>query len=311
MAELYLSIAIINLLRMSQSKPEKPLPAFVSHQVAEARRFFLNLTPDRRAPLAVVCGGVERVRPDYVVDRREFAYFAVELVAEGEGELEISGQRHVLSPGSVFAYGQQTAHRIVNRAGTGMRKYYVDFVGTRAGRLLQNAGLRSSGKRYNVQTIAALHELTDVFDLLIRNGSEGGPSVHAVCCTLMELLLLKLQQRRILHSQTLPQSYATYEAIRRCIDERFLELHSARDVAAACHVTPVYLSRLFGRFADCGAYQYLLRRRMNYAAGLLMNEGLLVKEVAFRLGYPDAFQFSRAFKRIYGIPPSQLPSVID
>ncbi len=50
---------------------------------------------------------------------------------------------------------------------------------------------------------------------------------------------------------------------------------------------------------------------MNYAAGLLMNEGLLVPEVAQRLGFPDAFQFSRAFKRVYGIPPSQLNTTGD
>jgi AraC-like DNA-binding protein len=37
-----------------------------------------------------------------------------------------------------------------------------------------------------------------------------------------------------------------------------------------------------------------------------MNEGLLVKEVAQRLEFPDSFQFSRAFKRVYDIPPGKL-----
>ena len=79
-----------------------------------------------------------------------------------------------------------------------------------------------------------------------------------------------------------------------------------QQVAEECDITPVYLSRLFGKFSDCGAYQYLLRRKMNYAAGLLINEGLLVKEVAQQMEFADAFQFSRAFKRVYGISPKQL-----
>lgn len=44
---------------------------------------------------------------------------------------------------------------------------------------------------------------------------------------------------------------------------------------------------------------------MNDAAELL-DEGLLVKEVAERLGFADAFQFSRAFKRVHGVPPGRL-----
>jgi hypothetical protein len=49
--------------------PTDTLPDFVSRQVTEARRFFLNLNPDRHASLEVVSGGVERMGPDYVVQR--------------------------------------------------------------------------------------------------------------------------------------------------------------------------------------------------------------------------------------------------
>ena len=291
---------------MSDSGLSNPLPAFVSRQVTEARRFFLNLNPDRRAPLEVVCGGVERMRPDYVVDRDDFPYFAVELVAEGEGVLTINGTDHALSAGSVFAYGAGAPHTIRNAASSGMRKYYVDFVGTRAARLLREAGLKGTGAEYRVFTVGGLHELTDVFEMLLREGSEAGGLVSSICESITQLMLLKVRQLRLPAGSALPRSYATYERICRQIDKRFLELHTAQDVAQACSVTPVYLSRLFARFGDCGAYQYLMRRKMNFAAGLLMNEGLLVKEVAYRMGFADAFQFSRAFKRVYGIPPTHL-----
>ena len=73
-------------------------PAFVSQQVTEARRYYLNLNPLRKAAFTVVCGGVERMRPEYVVIRRDFPYFAVELVAEGEGTLLLHGRRLHLAP---------------------------------------------------------------------------------------------------------------------------------------------------------------------------------------------------------------------
>jgi AraC-like DNA-binding protein len=44
---------------------------------------------------------------------------------------------------------------------------------------------------------------------------------------------------------------------------------------------------------------------MNYASSLLLDHGMLVKEVAGKLGYADAFHFSRTFKRSYGVSPQQ------
>jgi AraC-like DNA-binding protein len=142
--------------------------------------------------------------------------------------------------------------------------------------------------------------------MLIRDASANGPMVPSICESLTQLLFQKIRQLRLPKGSVMPKAYGTYERIRRHIEENFLRLHTAQDVAEECEITPVYLSRLFGRFSDCGAYQYLLRRKMNYAAGLLMNEGLLVKDVAQRLQFADAFQFSRSFKRVYGIPPTQL-----
>jgi AraC-like DNA-binding protein len=45
---------------------------------------------------------------------------------------------------------------------------------------------------------------------------------------------------------------------------------------------------------------------MNFAADLLLAEGLSVKETASRLNFSDQFHFSRVFKRITGHSPSSL-----
>ena len=49
-------------------------PKFFSRQVRRARRFYLDLSPDQRKPLTVVCGGQEDCQPDYVIDRESFPY---------------------------------------------------------------------------------------------------------------------------------------------------------------------------------------------------------------------------------------------
>jgi two-component system response regulator YesN len=44
---------------------------------------------------------------------------------------------------------------------------------------------------------------------------------------------------------------------------------------------------------------------MNRATELLVDSGMLVKEVAAKLEFGDAFHFSRVFKRFYGLPPGR------
>jgi YesN/AraC family two-component response regulator len=48
---------------------------------------------------------------------------------------------------------------------------------------------------------------------------------------------------------------------------------------------------------------YLMQCRMRQAAVLLADHAQLVKEVAAHVGYPDANNFSTAFKRFHGAPP--------
>lgn len=50
----------------------------------------------------------------------------------------------------------------------------------------------------------------------------------------------------------------------------------------------------------------LTRRKMNLAAEFLLESGGLVKEAALRVGFADPYHFSRCFKSVHGVAPSDL-----
>lgn len=277
-------------------------PAFVSRQVSEARRYYLDLNPPRSAALAVVCGGREHMRPDYLVERPGFTYHCVELVTEGAGTVELAGRRQRLGPGVVFAYGPGVRHVIRTDPRRPMRKYYVDFTGTEAAALLSTTPLG----RWRAAQIADPHELADIFEALDREARGDDRLAPELCATLLRLLLLKIRSRALSPGRGAPRAFATYARLRRHLEQHHERLRTVEELAHECRLTPIHVTRLFRRFARIGAYRFLLRLRMNRAAELLLDDGLLVKEVAERLGFPDAFTFSRAFKRIHGVPPSGL-----
>lgn len=274
-------------------------PAFVSTQVTEAERYYLDLAPKRSARLAVVCGGCERMRADYVVERRTFPYLCVEFVSEGAGTLVLRGKRYPLRPGIAFAYAPGIPHLIRNDPDRPMRKHYVDFAGRDAARLLAATPLR----KWIPAQISSPQEVVEIFAALQRESLGEGKLRDAICATHLQLLLLKIAEKAAPVRGGEPRALATYQRARRHIEQHFADLKTAEDVARACHMTPVHLSRIFRRFGHSTPYDFLMRLKMNHAAGLLLDGGLLVKEAAERLGFSSQFQFSRAFKRVYGLAP--------
>ena len=291
---------ILNLRGMSAAEHKMAKrPAFVSTQVTEASRYYLDLDPRRNLSMAVVCGGCERMCADYVVERKTFPYLCVEFVAEGAGALQLAGRSYPLRPGIAFAYAPGIPHVIRNDPRHPMRKYYVDFVGREAGRLLAATRLGT----WCPAQIASPQEILDLFAALQRDAFAEDALRAPLCAAHLQLLLLKLAQKALPLQAAEPRALVTYQRARRHIEEHYLELRTAEDVARSCHMTPVHLSRVFRRFAHSTPYHLLMRLKMNRAAELLLDSGLMVKQVAEQLGFSSQFQFSRAFKRVYGISP--------
>jgi AraC-like DNA-binding protein len=278
-------------------------PDFVSRQTHDARRFYFNLQPCEKQPLSLVCGGVERMNEDYVVQRVDFPYYALEWVSEGRGILSMGGKEHELKVGSLFAYGPGIPHQIRNLAPDNMRKYYLDLAGTEVAVRLEELNLLGG----RPVTVSRPHEFVELWNLIDREARDIGDQSHVICEMLVRVLLQKIQQRMVASpSKESSEAFQTFEMACHLMEERFLEFRTVAEVAAEIGFSPIYLSRLFKRFAGSGAYRYLLRLRMNYAAELILERGLKVSAAAQRLRYADAFQFSRAFKRVYGVPPSSL-----
>jgi AraC-like DNA-binding protein len=66
-----------------------------------------------------------------------------------------------------------------------------------------------------------------------------------------------------------------------------------------------YLSKRFALQYGVSPRAYLLRARMNIAYFLVQHSGKSMKEIAADMGYADQYTFSKQFKRVFSIPPSE------
>jgi AraC family transcriptional regulator, regulatory protein of adaptative response / methylphosphotriester-DNA alkyltransferase methyltransferase len=90
------------------------------------------------------------------------------------------------------------------------------------------------------------------------------------------------------------------DAIRRDYGDQSLSL---ADVAHAIATSRRQLQRVLSEHGTSFRTE-LQRERMTRAAHLLRDSGLPVSAVARTVGYRQAAQFSKAFRRHYGHPPS-------
>ena len=284
---------------------ETAKPDFISSQVLSARLFYLDLHPARRAGISVVCGGCERCAPEYRIDRKGFPFLSVEYVARGKGTLVLKGEPYELGPGTAFAYGPRISQRIETDAADPLVKYFVDFAGERAAKRMAESGLKPG----RIVQVSQPNQVLDTFESLIENGLGNNAFTPRLCATLVELLLLKIGETAIPHGSANTRAFVSYQRCREFIEANFVELRTIEEIATQCHVDMAYLCRLFRRFDHHSPYQMLLRLKMNRAAELLQQPGMLVKQVADALNFSDPYHFSRTFKRVCGLSPEQFSRV--
>lgn len=287
------------ILSTLQTRPAPPQPAFISREVNKARRFYLELNRNPRRLLCVAFGGWEQCAPHYQIKRDGFPYYLVEYVVGGEGQAMLNGHRHMLKRGSIFTYGPNCSHRLSSDPTKCLAKYFVGISGSRALALLKAHGLAPGTCRI----AADPDEVQTAFEQLIVEGSRGTSDTAQLVALQMQVLLLKMNIKLEPLKPPPHQAFQTFKRCRTFLDEHFLEVATAEEAAEACHLDPAYASRLFARFGYGSFYDYLVRRKMTWAADRLADGHLIVREVADRLGM-NAFHFSRVFKRVHGIPPS-------
>ena len=286
---------------MSQRADAYAEPEF-SSQVTEARYFHLQRGKVADGRLVVICGGRESCAADYVIRRETFPYFGIEWVERGRGEVVSDGRRHPLRPSSVFCYGPGVAYTMRTDPKHLMTKCFVDFAGSEARDLLDRASA-PPGRR--LQVFNAL-ELSEVFEGLYREGMARNRDAPEIAALYLRLLLLKIKALRVPSRASGAVRLKTFQRCRQFLLDHSLRLATVEDLGRELKLTPSYLCRLFREHGEVSPYQLLIRSRMNHALDRLILADGRVKQACYESGYTDPDHFSRLFKKVHGLPPSEL-----
>lgn len=102
---------------------------------------------------------------------------------------------------------------------------------------------------------------------------------------------------------------AIIEEVKNYIREHIGEELSANKIAGHVFISPDYLTRILKKEESCTLVEYITKERMFFASELLKTMDFPTSVVSLKAGYSDYCYFSKVFKKIYGISPSQYKKV--
>lgn len=115
--------------------------------------------------------------------------------------------------------------------------------------------------------------------------------------------------RRVDKKEQKVDTPAFFNSIERYLGQNLSEPLSLQSVCAVFGISQTYLSRLFRKYKNMSFNEYLTAVRVDKAKGLIMeNSNMHLKDVAAFVGYTDPFYFSRVFRSVTGVPPSEYMS---
>ena len=125
--------------------------------------------------------------------------------------------------------------------------------------------------------------------------------VHDVLQILRENICQQI--RRLETERSLRETRPISDA-KRYIQQHYQEALRLEDVSSAVGFNTTYFSTLFKKETGQNFVDYLTELRINKAKELLSGDDLSVQDVAEMVGYQDLKYFSKLFKRITGVSPS-------
>ena len=256
--------------------------------------------------LGLVACGMERCDGGvtYGPDRRDCWH--LHAVSSGTGTLYAGGQAFHPGPGQLFLLKHDETVRYTADRTNPWHYCWMTFQGTLARQYTEQIGFTEG-----VYVLDSAVEIREFFALVSR--MQEHPEMSRISDLrrrgiLLEFLSLAMEatetpgQRMERRMECDPEVY-----VQRAVD--FIHYNYATitvgDLVDYIGFSRSYFSTLFRRYRGMSPQAYLLDYRMRQARRLLTETGLSVQEIALRVGYPDPFNFSRAFHQAAGCSPTE------
>ena len=256
-------------------------------------------TLKENAGLSVYNTGYEQCISGHVWGPALRDHYLIHYVVSGSGTLRCNGQEYRVGAGMLFIiFPSQVASYQADTADP-WRYNWVGFNGTDARRLVKLTGL---GKDNPVW----VSDTPDETCRLLRSIADASDNTAAADAEMVGRLYLFLAHLiKFNRNRSADDAHQTYVSnALRYIQYNYAGNVGVADIARYVGISRSQLYRAFLQDLGVSPHHYLQTYRINEACSLLRDPAYSVAEVAGSVGFNDPLYFSRVFKSIKGVTPS-------
>jgi len=215
--------------------------------------------------------------------------FLLHYVMSGQGTYKAPSKNYEVQAGQIFVI---LPNEVVSYEADGYDPWQYSWVCFES-----SLDLSDIFSRYVITAPECAH----IFNALRDCASVATDREWYICGKIYELLSLLEPQRAFTESKT-------HRYVRMTLN--FIDIYfqspelCVSKMAEFLNLDRAYFSKIFRKYTGKSPQQYLVDFRLDRAAEMIVSQGLPPGEVAKRVGYGDIFNFSRMFRRRFGVPPS-------
>lgn len=256
------------------------------------------------------CNGKKLKEPDKVKYKvtRTLQHHEILFICEASGNIVIGGNRYPIKKGMLFYIPPGVQQTIELHTKNPEHYMSVHFNGSRM--------VLDSDRKWKCQeSIKTLHQplaqeiknyilVKELFEKLVDSWNDKGPSYEFVAGTLLRQLFILISQNNKIQSR----NYAISLKIDQIIEYMRQNINrqiTLEELSGIVGLSTFYLSKAFKDATGYPIIKYFNKMKIDKAKELLIEGNKKVKEVAYELGYTNEFYFSRIFKRIEGLNPTE------
>lgn len=248
--------------------------------------------------------GEEKCHGGYFYGPAVRDHYIIHYIVDGKGIYQTGDKTYHLKQGDGFIICPEYLTYYQADQVEPWHYIWVGFSGLRAPRIVKQTGLSQENPlftytedRFFLETMRNIGHFNK-FSLaaeLIRDSN-------------LYLFLSKLISLCPKDSQLSPSTSSSEEYVKTAIEyiEKNYGNHiSVNQISDYIGIDRTYFSHIFKNIISQTPIEYIVKTRIDKACLLLKNPILTIAEVSNSVGYADQFVFSKQFKRVTGISPSQ------